>query len=117
MKKGFLLSLVLLAMGAVFFVTNSASPDTDRDGVGDSVDVCPQIPATNSTDGCPRFFTRKPDPDNVKFMTPRFVIGKDSALTFKQKTDLRFNDKIQAVLYDPKTGTTFSKSNVIKVEN
>jgi len=117
MKRGILILLTLVVFGAVVAVSDSASPDTDRDGILDSLDACPQIPAKDAVDGCPRFTTHTPNEDNLLFMTPRFQIAENTALNFRQKTELRFNDEIKAVLYDPKTGEIFSESNMIKVGN
>ncbi len=117
MKQGILILMILVVFGAVLSISNSASPDTDRDGILDSLDLCPQIPSKNTANGCPRFVTRKPSEANLLFMTPSFLIANKTALNFRQKTELRFNDEISAVLYDPKTGTIFSESNVIKVGN
>ncbi len=117
MKRVVFVLLVLVGVGTVLTVSDSASPDTDNDGILDSLDACPQIPAKNKADGCPVFQKRIPSIEDVSFLIPSFLIADKVALDFRQKTELRFNDEISAVLYDPKTGEVFSKSNIIKVRN
>jgi hypothetical protein len=116
-KRIILLLIILLTWGGLVSISNSAFPDTDNDGILDSLDNCPQIPAKNQADGCPNFATRTPVYENLLFMTPRVLIAEKTSLDFKQKKEIRFNDEISAVLYDSKTGEIFSQSNVIKVGN
>jgi len=107
----FILSLSIISFG--FAQTTS---DTDNDGLPDSADLCPEIPASNSQSGCPTF---TPRPGSNKKNNAAHVqwTGKREDLLIREKTEIKLGDVFWAIIHNPETEEVFSESNKKEVRN
>ncbi len=78
--------------------------DKDNDGVPNSLDACPDIPAKN---GCP-----EPKNDDQQGS----VLQVAPPIKAVEEKEIVVGDEISAIIFDPATGEIFSQSNIMKVD-
>jgi len=95
-------------------VGSTVQLDNDGDGFGNEVDVCPLIPASKSSNGCPEVFFR---PQKKGEGSPVYLWFQktNSPVRMRQQTQLRKGDRIEARVLDLVTDEIYSKSQQVEV--
>ena len=109
--------MLSLLISLIFLLnTGFAQPmsDSDNDGIPDSTDLCPKIPASNSKKGCPIFYAR-PNSNNQTNTVHVQWTAKREDLLIREKTEIKLDDVFWAIIRNPKTEEIFSKSKTMKV--
>jgi len=112
--------MILTALFSFLFIQNAfAAPapseaDLDKDGIVNTEDVCPNIPAPKTSDGCPVFKTRKSSSNNN---VAKVSLYPDSSYYFYEKTEMKKGDIFKAVTMNTKTKVIFTESNALQVKD